>query len=724
MRLFRDDDLARLRARATEPSHQPAWKALRKAADAAPASPLRPPVEGSGWTHEYFCPTHGTRLIFDQEQPHAHRCRTDGASFSGEPYDGAWRAIANGRIVDGLLACALVWTASGTGSGTGSGTSSGADALLSHVTGTLGEYADRYPDYPVHGEHAGKGRCMGQSLDEATWGIPLASAYDLVRDALEPGTRARLEADLIRPLGEHLRGQLWHGIHNIECWHLGALATVGAVLDEPAFLEPGRAEEAGLPGQLREGVLEDGWWYEGSASYHFYTIRALLPLVRALRGTDPGVIDQPRLRAMFAAPLELARADLTLPALNDGWISVTTPPGIGEYAPVYEQGWDLWQDPDHARVLRAVYDRGTRRSSPEALLFGPDLDRTDGTRPRGASRVFDPSGYAVLRTSGGESEGDGTGERWALLKYGGHGGGHGHPDKLGIELHAFGERLAPDLGTVGYGVPLHQPWFRHTLAHNTIVVGKERQPAEAGTLARFDAPDEQGGVGVAEAVVRWPDDRKAGAYRGVTARRCLLMTQGDAPYLLDVVLVEAPRPRPIELAWHHLGELRSPDPAGLATAAWDPADESYALLADARAVPGPEWSADWRVGKAPTGLTPEGEDSDAVGTRMWGLDPAGATTIAARAPSNPPSDSMAFLLRGVTARRAVFVSILEPVRGRGSITGVDWEPAGGSLAVAVRGTAGTDVWTLDHGSVAVGDAGAVLPWTRENRPERGAGELS
>ncbi|MFN8511087.1 MAG: hypothetical protein U0841_00525 [Chloroflexia bacterium] len=50
---------------------------------------------------------------------------------------------------------------------------------------------------------------MGQSLDEAVWSIPLAWAYDAVRETFDPATQARIERDLLRPAAEHLLTQLW-----------------------------------------------------------------------------------------------------------------------------------------------------------------------------------------------------------------------------------------------------------------------------------------------------------------------------------------------------------------------------------------------------------------------------------------------------------------------------------------------------------------------------------
>ena len=41
------------------------------------------------------------------------------------------------------------------------------------------------------------------------------------------------------------------------------------------------------------------------------------------------------------------------------------------------------------------------------------------------------------------------------MKFGPHGGGHGHYDKLGLVSYAFGGTLAVDPGTQSYTAPTH-----------------------------------------------------------------------------------------------------------------------------------------------------------------------------------------------------------------------------------------------------------------------------
>ena len=685
-------------------------------------------------------------------------------STGGAAFDAGWRTVLNGRILGGVGACALVWRATDD------------VRYRDHVVDLLLAYARLYPGLPPNGVHVGKGRVTGQSLEEAVWAVGVAHAYDGVRDVLAPADRDRIEDDLLRGLAEQLQGQLLHKIHNIECWHLAALATLGVLLDDDTLVSVAVGGEHGLRSQLREGILDDGWWAEGSPSYHFYMMQSILWAGVALRHRAPDLLATPRLRAMFSTPLTMLRSDLSLPALNDGWLSIALPLGTGAYAGLYEEAYGLWNDAGDAGFLQELYNRGVPRNAATALTMGPDLDGVSGRLPP-PRRVHGSSGYAVLADSAGpDSPGSRADERSLLLKYGPHGGGHGHPDKLALDLHAFGVRLAPDAGSPAYNSPLQGPWFRQTLSHNTVLLDGQSQPEAEGQLLAFEPPDGAAGAGpgarpgvaMADAMVAWPldpdgDHGRQGAwlreprrvhvpaYAGASARRCVAWRSAPGCYFVDLVLVdvapdEAGNDVPVDLAWHHRGRLVAPDPVTLAGVDWRPGSPAYEFLADVRdlgaaageaagmatgvaagtAAAGSDWSAHW--------------DVDGAGTRMWGLDPAGATTLVATAPSNPPAERQATLLRRASGPRACFVAVLEPVDGTSSsVRRVRWRSSdlatGGSLAFEVEYAAGTDRWAFSLGDrldtgIGVTDADAdvdagdyrfvlegVAPWGAWCRPD-------
>ncbi|HEX2951892.1 MAG TPA: heparinase II/III family protein, partial [Armatimonadota bacterium] len=459
-------EIDRLKARRQQAAFAPACQAIIQQATDAIEHPLDIPREGAGWFHNYFCPDHAVALTYDVHQPTVHRCPVDGRCYEGAIYDSAWRYKTQCIIVDGLYASALAWLLTGEGH------------YLSHAIDVLTAYAERYAGYEPHGEYAGKGRCMGQSLDEAVWAIPLAWAYDIVQETQTAAWRASIRDRLLRPIADHLTGQAWHTIHNIECWHLAGLASLAMVLDEPDYLAPVLDQSTGLPGQCAQGIREDGWWYEGSPTYHFYTVNAILSLLLALRYRYPEYLQQPRIKAMLDAPLAAARNDLSIPAFNDGWFDVAQPGYLAGVAKFYDIAWALWEDPSYKILLNRIRATSGGPNTVEALLFGPDSLHEPEHAALG-NCVQPASGYAFFRRNTDDRT------QWLSYKFGPHGGGHGHMDKLSLDLHAFGERLSPDLGTPGYGIPLHHLWYRHTLSHNTVLIDQTAQPEGEGMLFHF-----------------------------------------------------------------------------------------------------------------------------------------------------------------------------------------------------------------------------------------------
>jgi hypothetical protein len=95
------------------------------------------------------------------------------------------------------------------------------------------------------------------------------------------------------------------------------------------------------------------------------------------------------------------------------------------------------------------------------------------------SVLMKSAGFAMLRAGGTA----------AAVRFGMHGGGHGHPDKLNLVSFAFGRNLGLDPGSINYGVPLHTEWYRTTIAHNTVSVDEQLQGNADGTLAGWTVKD-------------------------------------------------------------------------------------------------------------------------------------------------------------------------------------------------------------------------------------------
>jgi hypothetical protein len=297
-----------------------------------------------------------------------------------------------------------------------------------------------------------------------------------------------------------------------------------------------------------------------------------------------------------------------------------------------------------------------------------------------------------------------------LLKYGRHGGGHGHPDKLGISLFSHGERMSPDLGTPGYGIALNDAWYRHTLSHNTVLLDGQSQPPATGRLLDFRpwsgsaaAAPAGSPFGVIDAEVDWPDE--AGSYAGARVRRRILLRPD---YFVDVCTVSCPRPRAIEWAYHHCGRLThvgagaTPPPV---PAALPPAGDhvAYAVPETLRlraALPGrPAVTAAFTTGTAGLHLWLNGIAPD---------DPVGpgdqpSWVLAAEAPDSPAAEPVALLLRRRVGTSATFGAVFVPYDrhgphdGRPGVGAVSWsQPAGQDVALTCQVTSrrGSERWDI------------------------------
>ncbi len=660
-RLITGSRLVMARERRGHPAFIHAYRRLKNEANAFLSEEMQPQDRPAGYYHNYFCPDHAVELTFDAGSPGAHRCPRDGRVFSGEPYDSAWRWFVNNRLSTMAYRLALMWQLDTN------------RAYLARCREILLAYAELYPGYPIERELPyGWGKVANHSLDEAVWLIPISGAYDLVRESLTPNQRTLIETDLLAVAAEHIQGQKFHRIHNIECWHNAAIAAVGFCLNDAGFQKVALEDDFGFYHQLREGVLDDGLWWEGSSSYHFYTLAALIAQVQVSEDSGADLHRCDRLRAMFRSPLSLAYPDWRLPATNDCWYFSSLLSDVCHGVPpaesFYEVGYGWYNEPVFARILETNYARRPR-TAVEALLYGKELPDTGG-RFVAQSAVLKPSGIAILRSGEAIER-----QSCVLLKYGPHGGGHGHPDKLSISFYAQGLPVAADLGTPGYGVDLNETWYRQTLSHNTVTVNGHSQPPAEGRLVNFDVRRTDG-FEVVDAIVSW----EKAPYDGVTMRRVILWTDS---YFWDVFRVVAPDE--CQMDWvcrFNASRLRG---TGLSRRG------SISLSGDGYGhvrqpvefVPEEMVSCQWRL---PTG-----------GIGAFLAEDAGARIIMGEAPLQPATESGEVLIRRRIARNTTFVSLVHHWDAHPLVSHVAAvEPGGTGGAYRVQAGREQHLWVMSE----------------------------
>lgn len=510
---FSREDRERIKASSETDWGRPIVEAMREAIAERLTHSLEIPELESGHYHHYFCPEHNRLLVFDWDSPTRHFCPECGTHIEGERYDHAWRRFIHGHNQVFLRNCTLLFIITGD------------QRYLEHIRSLLLAYAERYPQYRLHGHNMKYndpwygGRMFCQTLGEANWVVEVAPAYLEALPIMTTGDARKIEDGLFRPQVETILRNQTHG--NWQVWHNAGVATVAIALGDDELLDIALNDpDHGYHAMMEKGVTADGWWYERSPGYHFYPLHAMICTAEAVRcrGID---LYQDDLRALFVGPLNSVYSDLTFPAHNDGWHGVS----LVSNAYLYEVAALRFGDGEFRDLLSRCY-RGTGRSSWTALLNGEEI-RPDPAPLRLESCVYEDTGVAYLRSA----------SRTVVLKFGPHGGGHGHPDKLSISVHDGTKEIIPDLGTPGYGVPDHARWYRKSLAHSTVVVDGKDQNETEGNLVRFKAT-EDGGEVIAECT---------GAYNGVTMRRSLSLSgkvltdtfvcDATAPHTYDYVLI-------------------------------------------------------------------------------------------------------------------------------------------------------------------------------------------
>lgn len=523
----RDNGLAQ---RAGSPELQPLMERLRADVDWFGRNFRDDPTALSGWGHHYFCDEDGALLQYDRTSPEAHRCPQCGKVFTGRAYCEAWRYMYRYEAVQSAYEAAALYRVTG-------------DARYGrHVETILGYYADHYDEFVPHGEASGLGRITPQMLDEAVFLVRAVCAIQLARPVLDPAFVQRVGWELLLPAARFV-GPQKKIIHNISCWINACLMGVGLVCGKDDLVQDALYGPTGFAEQVRQGVTADRFWFEGSLHYNFYTIEALLHTMLFAEQYGAALPEDAKriVYEMMLAPCRLAFRDMTLPNPNDGW------PGIGlrTYSYLYELAAFLFADPvlaDAAQRIRTAEtpQAGLPMGGPltqgavplEQLLYGTGVLPQDGGL-FGGSCNFPASNYAMLRSDKVE----------VFLKYGHRSPSHAHPDKMNLEVHAFGRPVSTDPSNCGYAAPLCGAYYRRTHAHNTVELdGADHPTTDPGICESW----EPGNL----IQVRTPE-----AYPGVEFARQVCLTEDG---FTDVFEVTGAEEHGTEWFFHVQGELCAP----------------------------------------------------------------------------------------------------------------------------------------------------------------------
>ena len=444
------------------------------------------------------------------------------------------------------------------------------------VRDMLLQYAGMYPDLGPHprSEKQVPGKLFHQLLNENVWLVHTIIAYDCVYNALAENERAVIEAGVFRPMLAWFTGEgafSLNRIHNHGTWAAASVGMAGYVLGdqdlvEQALLGTDKSGEFGFLRQLDELFSPDGYYMEGPY-YARYAIWPFFYFAEAIERNEPereiyayrdGILE----KALYAT-VQTAWPDGTLPALNDGSL----------YMDVAAPGVVLGTDLVYSRYGGDATLLGVARFQGRVILNGSGLAVARAYSR--ASQIPEMTWQSVEFRDGADGEGGGLGilragvgegQTVALMKYGVHGLGHGHFDKLGLIVWDQGRDVMDDYGFARYVnvepkyggryLPQNDTWAKQTIAHNTVVVdgrsqnNGDRRAADAMHAERhfFDGDNSDGVQSVSATA--------SGYYPGVDMQRTVLLVEDDAfehPILIDLFRLAADEEHQYDYPVHYDG---------------------------------------------------------------------------------------------------------------------------------------------------------------------------
>lgn len=580
-----------------------------------------------------FCPDDGATLRFDPWSPERHECPRCGKAFSGDRHYRNWARAQHLWLAERTAELALVAAL------TGDERSGGRAVEL------LASYEELYFELPNRDNVLGPSHLFFSTYLESIWVTSYLAGAFLLREAgLLPDERIE-GINRVAEAAANLIGEFNEGLSNRQSWHAAALTAVAVWFDDLELARTAVESRTGLLGHLADGFGEDGMWWEGE-NYHLFALRGLLLGLHWARAMGFDLLDDPELRlhlrCALLGPTKSALPDFTYPARRDSryGVSLAQPASLE----LWETGraW-LGGDAELESWLAALYavplplpraeqydawlhDAG--RPNPARptrgdlswwalTTMGPAPPSVEEWRPAGV--LLERQGLAVLR----------HGASYASLECGPDLGGHGHPDRLHLTLHARGVHWLPDPGTGSY-VHASLAWYRSALAHNAPQVDGNNAGGWDAWCAAFEAGEE------------WSWCRG----RAGEATRTLIL----APtHLVDVLEFEAPEPHHLELPWHFQGAMQV-ESAGT----WAAAQLEHSFVGEVeRFVPQADASDGVRLAVAAS-------DTETAPRLRAFLSAPGAELVRAVGPGVPTHPELRpFLLLRADAARARWISVLD-----------------------------------------------------------------
>ena len=333
------------------------------------------------------------------------------------------------------------------------------------------------------------GRIFWQALNDANWMVYAGMAYDLIYNSLSPSERKQIEDGAFKPEVDYLTKDLkeWFDrLHNHSVWACAGVGIIGIASNNKDYIDialygSNKDGKTGFLAQMDNLFSPDGYYTEGP----YYVRYAILPYMlfaNALNNTNPSLkIFEHRnkiLQKALLTCLQQTNTDGVFFPMNDAIKDkdYTT----NEIVTAINIAWKVYGNDNGLLTIAKKQNRVMLNAG--GLKIAASLAKS--------KNISDTYPYKTIESTDGVKGNEGgisvlrNGEENNLtsliFKYASQGLGHGHFDRLNINLFDKGNEILQDYGSArfigieqkygGRYLPENTNYAAQTIAHNTIVV--------------------------------------------------------------------------------------------------------------------------------------------------------------------------------------------------------------------------------------------------------------
>lgn len=375
--------------------------------------------------------------------------------------------------------------------------------------------------------------CSAGWVQEGEFMTKLAIAYDLLYD--HPAFTGSMHEKLEKCMRSYMDFVSWRITdgdgNNFQIAEASAALYCAFLLQDYEMICRFLEGKNGLWDLIASVLWDDGSYFEGAAGYMRLAAELFLRAGIACENFGvslkdmiiPAAFDVPAIHSPWALRRETAedgkpflgmsferfiKPDRPVRRLKDYFdnlLLLLNPQGIlfsvndsneQNFIPVMEMAYYLYRDERYLAVTKLAGHRD--------LLFGSHMTETVDFTPGVKSCLNSGNGFAVLRDCRQKERT--TSVSQAVLKFGQHGGYHGHYDRLSLVSFFKDNQTFHNMEYAWYGYDsfLFKMWVQTSVSHNMVVVDGRMQEPSACECVYFEDNDEFHAA-CAQTVSRWCD---------------------------------------------------------------------------------------------------------------------------------------------------------------------------------------------------------------------------